>query len=952
MRTLADLASNAAARRFIGRETQVDRFRKFLVDRQAIGMLNYWGYPGMGKTSLLFHLSEVAAVESVSSMVLDLRVQTTPWAALADLRDQLPGSLGVDRSVDEFDEIVGRIEELKPRILEAIREAEPHVGGSAWNPGDAGEFGGAALGGIAESALGIPLLGLFSSSAGRALAQKASELFESELGGTVFSADDLELLAGAPMRLSQLIADALNERAEQGESCALFVDHYEHSTPPTERWLREQVFPVLSVGVRPIVFSRRSLSLLAGWEQLAPVIEDVELKAFSQAESQDFWTARGVSDPVRVEHLVKVTGGHPYKSEIVHDIVSRDPIDTLSAIDSLRESVRGIQIDQRLMEKYLSEVDPETREMLIRSAVPRWFDRDLLFGIDPESASRYDLLSKVSFIESTPRGGVAMHSLAREAILHQAASSSPVELRETHLKIADHLRTRRHGSGALGAEHLGDETYHRLCHGEEAGMSFAILAIADARRLGLRGIEEIVWAELATFDFSSANGHAWNKLALAHRLVRDGEWVPAGEHVGELAKLSWPSDEFGVWLSELQRELLVGSGNYADAFDLEESILSTMDHSQSSEHLANDLIELRARHVETAAILSRYENAFMALDSGLSKALDNDLATARLSLAGATACRLSGKLDRGIELADQALAIYRNVADASGISFALIQAARLKTHSGEWFDAERQLIEAERLEGLAPDAYNRANTWLFRGNIMRKRGLFDDALSLYERSLGLHLPMKSNREIGPLYGSLGLIYTALEDFESAKSYLNLSLEIKESQQYRRGVGITHRYFGIYHVARGDFGNAMTSFSHARSIGDECGVPYLVYWSALGQMRCDLMFGEIDQMHERWPLIDDRSTIDLDACRKMYVGAAAGNVSETSSGLVQLFQYNPYWAYEVVDTTADDWRRAAIAPSRWEELLSEAMTDDVRRAEAESRRREQVYDDVPDLKTRL
>ncbi len=968
MTTLGELISETRTHRFVGRTKELALFAQFVASGpdQPATLLNFWGQAGMGKSSLLAKIESFADSDNFVAVGVDFRRQATPILFLRSLHEQLPYSDASDAADTRFRADLQALDQINARLIHALsRMDEPDD--SSDLSATLGEAAGRTVGEWVSQETGLPMLAFLGAAGGSALGVQFTRWHLRRLASAAnVSADELALITNSASRLTTAVLESLVLRVGAGDKYVLLLDHHEYVTPFVDDWLREEFLSGLPTAAKPVAFRRRPLTDLRHWEDFNLTIIDHELKPFDDDEAVEFWRTRGVDDPVKGLALHEAVQGHPYKGDILGALVRRRGVESLD-IEEIRELGSHPDMEERLMARYLDEVGaPEEQQLLHICAVPRWFDRDLLTAIAPETVPLYERLRDVSFVEAHIDGGLALHSLARDSILKREKAANPLIVGDLHQKIADHLALRRQGAGRFGLEYLGDEVYHRLAHSEPDGLDFALAVVRDARLAGLHAIEDNVYAEIAHFAFVSARGTSWQEFAAAHGAMRRGDWNETSDRVERLSAASWPDEELVLRLTELRLELLTGRGSYEDAYRLESDALQHVrsDGDRPALALAYDIFDLQARHIETCAILSRFDEAFSALDLALEAADQGTPTAARLLLAGAAACRLRGDVVRGLTLARDAVGVSRAVGDPRALCFALIQQSRIETHDGRWARAETLLDEARELEREAPDQYNRANAILFRANILRKRGMHDEAYAEYEASLTLHFSMRSDREIAPLYGSLGLVYLALGSTAKAKSYLDKSLTMKIRQSYYRGVGITHNYLGLYSLAQSDTRQARVHFSTGENIGAQYELHYLKRWSRLGLTRCSIRAGEA---LGGTPPSSSRETApvgfgsDIDDAQSLYDLTRATTyppdvVESMSVAITRLLQYHPSWAYDIVEQLLDDVKRSPIAATVLPTLITRlneiAHAPECRACEELSRAREEIPSVQPRLYDRI
>ncbi len=358
------------------------------------------------------------------------------------------------------------------------------------------------------------------------------------------------------------------------------------------------------------------------------VVADIALEPLGQADIRDQLDAilGEAPDARRLDRIVALADGNPFH------------VEELAALDveagALPRSLRAVLLAR------LDRLDDATVDLLGRAAViGRDVDEGLLLAVTPmperqvRAALRQATASNV--LEPTPDGRRTRfrHALLREAVL---AELQPGERMALHRAVAEALEARRELGASTPAVAAAELAYHWSEAGDD-GRAFPALMEA-----GRRAQSAYAWTE-ASEAFERAAG-----LAAA----RTGGLAPI-----ELAEL-WMR---AAWLVEF-------AGDVRHGYDLATTAIRADDGSdpRRSGALLNWLATLASDAGEFEAAEQTSEQALALIPAAPPS---SERADAISSLAGRR--MIANRCREAIDLADQAIAIYREIGADARLATAL-----------------------------------------------------------------------------------------------------------------------------------------------------------------------------------------------------------------------------------------------------------------------------------------
>jgi hypothetical protein len=168
----------------------------------------------------------------------------------------------------------------------------------------------------------------------------------------------------------------------------LVFDTYEQAGPVVDQWLRTVLLvnPALRV-LEPVVLIAGRFELLtydSRWSDYQSGLRNFHLYPFDLAETTEYLTKLGITDPGRIANLYEVTGGLPLFLHLAANLTSE------------------ASIVKVLAERLLEEVEPEWRNSFLEMAQPDGFNLETVRRYtNPKSQAEafYEELTRASFVE-------------------------------------------------------------------------------------------------------------------------------------------------------------------------------------------------------------------------------------------------------------------------------------------------------------------------------------------------------------------------------------------------------------------------------------------------------------------------------------------------------------------------------------------------------------------------
>jgi tetratricopeptide (TPR) repeat protein len=825
-----ELIGRQQAAGFVGREGPLAQFRANLAvpegdpARRLVFFIH--GDGGVGKTSLMMRLRDVAAGNGALTAYLDESVFAVPDAMHAIAA-----------------ELIRQGEPMKrfTRLIETYRQRRHEVETDHDAPPEAALFltSTAVRVGL-HAAKAVPGVGGLADTVDAAALAEQADRFRKFLGKKFRSHQDVAMLLSPAQALTPVFVQDLAAIGRRN-ALALFFDTYERTGPILDEWLIALLAG--KYGALPpnlvITIAGRSPVDTGRWAPYLVTLADTPLAPFTEVEARQFLAQAQITDERVVEVMLAVSGRLPL---LLATLAQNRPQHAEQIGDPSGDAV----------ERFLKwETDEQRRLLAVAAALPRFVNEDtlaVLTGDGPESTELFAWLRAQPFVTHVA-GRCHYHEVVRAAMIRLARGQSPARWRRQHHSLADRHQAWRHEisehdawSDPTWREHRLEETYHRLCvdganalpealsamvyagagsdavRGQWAQMLTQAGTDADAaavRRWGERLENALLTddAEVAYFDLlagstvlpTAARAEALRCRGRAHRdvgrydaalsdfdraleLSPDDEWAIAGR--GETYRLAGRYDEA---LGEFGRALELDP---EDSWALDSRGRTYFALHRYDEALA-DFDRALARDPEDAWTVGSRGQAYLALDRYDEALADFDRAVALAPESGWTVAsrgetyRLAGRYDEA--LADFDRAVARDPEDAWALG----------TRGQAYLALDRYdeaLADLDRAIELEP-----GYAWAIadRGETYRMLDRYEEALIDFNRAID------SDPDYAWAIGSRGQTYRELRRYDEALADFDRAVALApESGWTVANRGETYRLLGRYDEALTDFDRAI------------------------------------------------------------------------------------------------------------------------------------------------
>ena len=513
-RSLQDLIRSRQQSGFFGRQGQIVRYKenlKFSVDDERRRFLfNVHGNAGVGKTYLTKQLQQTAIDNGCLTAYIDETVDD-PVSAMAAIAEEFSRS---SARLGEFEKRVAAYQEYRHEL-----EADPHA------PDGVAAFltKAAVMIGLA-AARDVPIAGNLLASVDAGTAADQVNRARIYLARKFSDRADVRLLLSPADELTPIFISGV-ERAAAGGPIALFIDTYERTGPVLDRWLRHLYngkYGDLPETLITTISGQNPLDPNL-WGDYLPVIADIPLEPFSEAEGRQFLASKNVDDESSIEAILTLSGRLPMWLATLAEVRPSGVADIGDPADDA-------------VERFLKwEADPARRTVAMTAALPRALNQDVLGTIAPSGKARelFDWLCGLPFV-TRRTGSWRYHEVVRAAMLRLLLAQAPSEWRTNHIILAQaNARWASNATGSIGKEwtnpiwidYTREQIYHLLCADPINNLPQALAsAVKAAEQDTIRARQ---WAEVVT----DAGRDAANPT-----LLRWGQRLESGIHDGDLTQ--------------------------------------------------------------------------------------------------------------------------------------------------------------------------------------------------------------------------------------------------------------------------------------------------------------------------------------------------------------------------------------------------------------------------------
>ena len=794
-RSLQDHIRNRQQSGFVGRQGQVVQYQEnlgFPVDDERRRFLfNIHGDAGVGKTYLTRQLQRIAIGRGGLTAYVDETIDDAT-SAMSVIAEEF------GRSGARLTEFEKRAAAYRQRRYELESDPQAPEGFAAFLTKSAVTIG-------LSVARDVPIAGSLLAPVNPAAAADQVNQARVYLAGKFSNHADMKLLLSPTDELTPIFVSEMN-RIATDRPIALFFDTYERTGLVLDRWLRSlyaEQYGGLPETLITTISGQNPLNPNL-WGEYLPIIADISLEPFSEAEARQFLASKDIYDESTIQVILTLSGRLPMWLATLAE-----------ARPSAAEEIGDPAGDA--VERFLKwEDDPAKRNIALTAALPRTLNQDILATIaSPEEAREvFDWLRGLPFV-TRRAGSWAYHEVVRAAMLRLQLAQAPSEWRSNQIALAQ--ANQRWASDAAGGtdktwtnpawiEHTREEMYHLLCADPVNSLP---KALASAVRAGEHSaIRARQWARLIA-DAGRDSGH--------QVLSKWGQRLRDGIHDSELTQyFTYLINDADLDKSNLTVALEERGARYRLMRQYDDALAdltraAELDPSNAWVFVSRgDTYQQMARYDEALADLTRAaeldpSNAWVFVSRGdtyqqmgrydealadLTRAAELDSSNARVFVSRGRAHRLLGRYDEALADLNRAAELDSNYA------WALAHRGHIYRLLGRYDEALADLTRAAELDP--------SNAWVFvsRGDTYRLLGRYDEALADLTRAAELD---PSNAWV---FVSRGDTYRLLGRYDEALADLNRATELDLSNAQALACrGDTYRLLGRYDEALADLNRA-------------------------------------------------------------------------------------------------------------------------------------------------
>ncbi|WP_326796481.1 tetratricopeptide repeat protein [Streptomyces sp. NBC_01808] len=833
--SMQDLIRDRRRSGFVGRQREItayrDNFRCPPEDPAHRFLFHFHGVAGVGKTSLLRRLLQLAGEQGALTAQVDESAASVPEAMEAistQLARQGHPLKGFDRLLQRYrqrrheaDSVVATLDGA-PGPPGAGAPGVPHPAGpvdaagpvpAAQAPAASPAAGIAAQAGLAGLGL-VPGLGAVAGAMDPQQVAQSLDRWRAALSTRLRSHDDVQLVLSPLQALTPAFLEDLRGVGTAVPWLALFFDTYERTGPVLDAWLCD-VMTSDRYGALPanVVVTR------AGQQRLDPArwpagdfAAELELELFTEEEARALIAARGITDAQVVDEILHLSGRLPVLTSMLAETPPVRP--------------GGGDPSGTAVERFLKWVaDPVQKAAAQAAALPPSLDEDVFrVAVAPAAAGLYGWLRALPFV-SDEAGRVQYHGVVRSAMLRVQRAQSPQRWREQHRALAAahagwcaELEATLPAGNDVREErwlderwfgHRRNETYHLLCADPQGALPRARRDALQAADVGPAATRR--WAqtmEQAGTDADSEPVRDWGRRLLAVMGEGPRGAVEVCTFLLREAELTDPervlayavrgrerrnADELDASVADFDRALALdpaftrayaGRGQayvlldrYAEAdADFTRCIEADSDRAWSLTHRG------RAR-----LCLERYDDAKADLDQAV------ELDPSPMSWA------MRGEVRRVTGAPEQAIPDFDRAVEAAEGEYAYAYASRAQCHAALG-RPEEALADLNRALAIDPQW---EWCWVERGRLHQDAERFEEAVADYTRALEL------SPEYDWAYANRGESYRRLNRLDEALADVDRALELKPEWSWCWGErGEVHRLAGRIEEALACFDRAV------------------------------------------------------------------------------------------------------------------------------------------------
>ncbi len=322
-------------------------------------------------------------------------------------------------------------------------------------------------------------------------------------------------------------------------------------------------------------------------------------------------------------------------------------------------------------------------------------------------------------------------------------------------------------------------------------------------------------AEKAEVELTGKNQETWLKqLAIEQDNLRSA--------------LSWSitnqEAEMGLRLGGALWRFWYMRGHFAEG---EKFLMQLLDLSEKTS------IEIRAKVLRGAGVLSEYQNDLIKAHSFYSESLElsrkakNKKAVARALNNLANVAYRQRNYPEARTLYEECLSTFRELAEPWQIAVTLSNLGLLSYKQSDYKSSEEFLEESLKLSRQVGNKWMVASSLNNLGNVAQAQGNYSKALTLYNDSLTIAEELEDQMGIATLLTDLGTVAHNQKEFEKAQELFNKSLKLRREIADNSGIASTLLELGRLAQDRQNYIEAHNFYSESLAILENLGDKHIL-----------------------------------------------------------------------------------------------------------------------------
>ncbi|MDF5739944.1 MULTISPECIES: tetratricopeptide repeat protein [unclassified Nostoc] len=500
-KSLQDILKQRQQSGFVGREDQVNQFRQNLTlpledDRRRF-LFNIWGQGGVGKSTLLRQFRKIADEAKIISAYIDEAEKSVP-EVMGRVAEEL------ERQGNRLTQFSDRYKVYRQKRQELETDPEAPQGFSAF-------VGKTVVKTGVRLARRVPVGGaVFDFVDEDALATQAGE-WASYVAKKITNKDEVRLVQEPVEILTPLFLQDIFKIAKE-TAVVLFFDTYERTGEFLDNWLREILegrHGEVSLNILITIAGRHELDKNY-WAPYEGLIVRFPLEPFTEEETQQYLTRKGITNSRVIEVILRLSGNLPLLVGMLADAHPNDPNQVVEPSSSA-------------VERFLKWIDdPKQRQVALDAAIPRCLNRDVIAKLrgEQEADELFTWLKETSFVNERSDGW-AYHDVVKTQMLRHKRLSSPQGWADIHGKLAEYYDSLRNDLQLEEEEkqrdpswqsHTLNVSYHNLCQSPQRNLSVSLneflAALKNQRKFAQQYAETMLQAGK---DADSAEVQRWGE---------------------------------------------------------------------------------------------------------------------------------------------------------------------------------------------------------------------------------------------------------------------------------------------------------------------------------------------------------------------------------------------------------------------------------------------------------